>query len=180
MNVVVTSCIYLSCRIEDVSRSRKEVCALGDVKSTQVDQCLDEMKIHKFHNIGRRTADTSISSTTAAEEERSMGNDQMGARFASHLEVTDVNHIKAVQHIVRRCNELHLTLGKQIAGFIGAAIYLAGRLKPEYERSYMQISVVSHMSESNIREVYGILHQHRISLVPGDFVPSDILQQLTD
>jgi len=102
---------------------------------------------------------------------------QFMERYCSNLQLPRAT-INAATTIVKKVSELGLLEGKQPQTIAGSAIFMVCQLAPAYKKTFQEISDVTSMAVGTLRQAFHTLHAHRFDLVPGDFVPKAVVEQL--
>lgn len=177
---VITACIFISCKQENVQRTFKELCSVVHVQQRDVGRCFQKLRQLKLHKRVDTNGELIHDGTHNDSNQLLIQNaiDTMLSRFCSLLTLPP-NITRVTQYICKRAIALDLIHGRQQASIAGGAIYLATQLKSiEYKRDYQKIAQVTYMSAATIKSAYASLYANRHQLIPDNYVSKDVLDSL--
>jgi len=150
---VIAASLYIACRLEDVPRTFKEICALTQISKKEISHCYKNMVKHLKDKKLVENLDT-ITTT-----------DFMN-RFCNQLELAgDVT--KAATLVCNEAMRLGIMAGKSPISVAAAGIYMVSQLSAT-KRTQKAIADISGVSEVTIRNAYKDLYPRRTELLPPD------------
>ncbi|EFA77303.1 transcription initiation factor IIB [Heterostelium album PN500] len=146
---ILAASLYIACRIEGITRTFKEICALSNnVSKKDLGRCYKMMKEALANRINLQAIST----------------EDFMTRFCTNLNLPlDVK--RAAEHVSRTAMELGIVAGKNPISVAAASIYMVSQLSPE-KRTQKMISDISGVSEVTIRNAYKDLYIKREQLLP--------------
>ena len=156
---VISACIYIACRQEQVPRSFKEISSLTLVSRKDIGKCFKMIT---------PLLETNMSTITT--------NDFI-LRFCSHLSL-DSKVQKAATFVSEQLEKDGVLAGKSPTTIAAAGILMVTMIYPEYNRQLKDISFVSGVSEVTIKAAYKELYHLRHKLIPADFALPAIIDNL--
>lgn len=144
----VAACIYTACKEAHVPRTFKEISALTIVSKKEIGRCCKAL-------------------TPYLERMHSPSTEQFMARYCSHLNLgNDVQ--KAAVYVSIKVKEIGCADGKSPISVASAGIYLVTHLFPNAKKALKDISFVSGVTETTIKNAYKDLYPHRFKIVPAE------------
>lgn len=161
-DAVVSACIYIACRQEQVPRTFKEISSLTKIPRKDIGRCFKELQPLLEDHVGVVETDSLI------------------ARYCSLLHL-GMEAQRLAMGIVQRAVAKGLATGKSPISVAAASIFMANRLStPSVAaplKSFKEIGQVAGISENTVKGNYRDLYVHRADLVPETF-PKDVLDRL--
>jgi len=167
---LIAASVFIACRQAKVPRTIKELCAVADVKKSDLSKCFNKIKELKLYK-----ATTARDGTSGAVATQSS---QLMPRFCSNLKLPP-SVTKAATDIASQVDKLGLCAGKTPQTIAGASLYMACQLSPDSKRTYQQIHTVTQMSVSTITQAFQQIWPRRMDLVPEEYASQDAVQLLT-
>ncbi|GAU93220.1 hypothetical protein RvY_05193 [Ramazzottius varieornatus] len=146
---IASACLYIACRKEGVPRTFKEICAISRVTKKEIGRCF---------KLILRNVDTSVDLITTG--------DYM-SRFCSNLGLPQTVQ-RAATHIARKATDMDLAGGRAPTTVAAAAIFLACAASDQ-KKTLKEISEVSGVADSTIKQTYRVLIGKVDGLFPEDF-----------
>eukprot|EP00455_Lapot_gusevi_P027106 TRINITY_DN2866_c0_g1_i4.p1 TRINITY_DN2866_c0_g1~~TRINITY_DN2866_c0_g1_i4.p1 ORF type:complete len:335 (+),score=53.77 TRINITY_DN2866_c0_g1_i4:84-1088(+) len=166
IETVVTACLYIVLRRNNVPRTLKELCSITDVKKRDVSRCFS--KVAKLADLKKQIKSDYQTSNTDGS--------LFLERFCSMLKLPQAV-VNAARDVANNAKEL--AEGKSPATIAAAAIYMASQLHPTEKRSFKEIADVAHLSDQTIRGCFRLFYPDRLKVVPKDFASQSAIQNMS-
>ena len=147
--LIATACLFLACKLENVHRTFKEICAVSNQKKKEIGRVFSQLM---------KSMGTSVEQVTGEE---------LIPRFCSRVELP-FEIEKAAVHVVGVVKEKNLVAGRAPASVAAAAIYMVSQAS-EHRKSAQEIGDVAGVAETTIRQAYKLMLPEAKSLFPEDF-----------
>ncbi len=189
-DVAIGTCLFIACKLDNLPRTMKEICAAGDLKQKDLGRCFTKIKKLRLIKKSKSGAATgSGTSQAAAANGHPSGSSAIttsqAAQDASVASVNDApnlverfcNVLRLPLDVTRQCvqvvqaaNQLNIGEGRLPATLAGAAIYLVTSLSSAgNERTLTQISAVTHMAPNTIKNTFALLIKDKVNVLPAGF-----------
>jgi transcription initiation factor TFIIB len=146
--IIIAAAIYMACRIENVPRTMKEICALTTVSKRDIGKCVRKMSETNKEKIGVIKANDFV------------------ARFCSNLDL-GMKVQKAALLLIEKAKEKSLVASKSPVSIAAAAIFMVSQLS-DTPKSQKDVAVVAGVAEPTINNAYKDFYQFRQEIVPTD------------
>lgn len=149
---IVAACIYLSCRLQKVPRSLKELSAITNVPTCMIAKCF-----------------TAICKSEPLNQSLSTHVDSGDflSRFCSNLNLpNDVQRI--AMHIASVVKDKSIADGRNPTSIAAAAIFMASQIS-DTKKTQKEISEVAGVADSTIRQTYRLMLNRAIDLIPMEY-----------
>jgi len=153
---IIAASLYIACRLEQVPRTFKEICALTKVSKKEIGRC------YKFM---LKVLETNLETITTQD---------FMNRFCSNLDLP-MDVMKAATHVSKEAMRLGIVAGKSPISVAAAGIYMVSQLTTNTKRTQKAIADIAGVSEVTIRNAYKDLYPYRLQLVPAG---SEFLQNV--
>ena len=170
---IIATSIYVACRIENVPRTMKEICALTTVSKKEIGKCLTKMTENKTEAV-------------AAIEARGLL-----PRFCSHLGLSN-DILRATTSLCVVIKNLGIAASKTPNTVAAAAIYLVTQISnnPKSPKGmwcpsmifvyvvpmpfplpscFLEVATIAGVAEVTLKNAYKDLYEKRMELVPDNF-----------
>jgi transcription initiation factor TFIIB len=154
---IIAASLYIACRLEQVPRTFKEICALTKVSKKEIGRC------YKFM---LKVLETNLETITTQD---------FMNRFCSNLDLP-MDVMKAATHVSKEAMRLGIVAGKSPISVAAAGIYMVSQLSST-KKTQKVIADIAGVSEVTIRNAYKDLYPYRHQLVPAG---SEFLQNVNN
>lgn len=146
----VAACIYIACKLEDASRTFKEISVITGVQKREIGRC---------YKLIAKEVDTKGMVPSA----------DIVARFCSDLNLSlKIQRVATV--ISQKIQEIGCLTGRSPDSIAAAVIYLLTNLYPEIKDVQKDIQSVTNVTEVTIKNIYKDLLNYLDEIVPNDLV----------
>lgn len=154
----VGACIYIACKLENASRTFKEISVITGVQKREIGRC---------YKIIAREIDTKGMVPSA----------DIVARFCSDLNLS-LRMQKVATVISQRVQDLGCLTGRSPDSIAAAVIYLITSLYPELKDSQKDIQYVTNVTDVTIKNIYKDLVAYKDEIIPKDLVDEQNIMNL--
>ncbi|GFO05988.1 transcription initiation factor iib [Plakobranchus ocellatus] len=148
-DAIVSACMYLACRQEQVPRTFKEICAVSKTSKKE---------IGRVFKLILKNLETNVDIIKTG--------DYM-SRFCTLLGLSNLLQ-KAATHIAKKAQDMDLVPGKSPVSVAAAAIYMASQASDD-KKTPKEVSDVTGVAEVTIRLSYKAIIPKAVELFPKDF-----------
>jgi len=148
---ISAACLYIACRQEEVPRTFKEIVAASTIGKKEIGRC--------FKLILNGEIVSKLDVTTS---------DDYMNRFCSNLGL-DRKIQKVSRKIAERAFDLDLVPGRVPISVAAAAIYMASQTSTDNKKSLHEVSDITGVAESTIKNSYRQMRQRATELFPENF-----------
>jgi len=149
-DTMIAACLYVGCRLENVARSLKEFAAVSQKNKTDIGKYLKF--IQKKLKLSMETVNAKNYMT----------------RFCSHLKLPTFVETGA-EEVAAKATEMGVVAGKSPDTIAAAAIYMVCMLS-DHKKSMKEVSEVTGVTETTIRNCLKDLEAYRPQLLPKRFL----------
>lgn len=179
-DVVVCACLYLACRLEAQSRTIKEIVSASNCSFKKVSKCISTMKKLNWYKqvmSAQRVFQDKLTDATVGSLAAEACN--LLPRFCGNLAL-DFKIEEACKQVVRQCDALGISQGRQSATIAGCAIYFVTCLHPNAanRRNFTQIQVQTHMAKSTMQQFYPQMWKRRHEIAPLKLATRDQIEAM--
>ncbi|RUS89100.1 hypothetical protein EGW08_003108 [Elysia chlorotica] len=148
-DAIVSACMYIACRQDQVPRTFKEICAVSKTSKKE---------IGRVFKLILRNLETNVDIIKTGD---------FMSRFCSQLALpTAVS--KAATYIAKKAQDMDLVPGRSPVSVTAAAIYMASQASGDKKTS-KEVSDVTGVAEATIRQSYKAMIPKAIDLFPEGF-----------
>lgn len=152
----VGACLYIACKLENASRTFKEISLITGVQKREIGRCY-------------KLIDKQIESTS------SIPTGDIVSRFCSDLNL-NLKIQKTASMICSKVQEIGALTGRSPDSVAAAIIYLVLNLYPEYKALQKDIHLVTGVTEITIKNTYKDLITFKDEIIPVD-INSDLKEK---
>ncbi|RKP00792.1 hypothetical protein CXG81DRAFT_12823 [Caulochytrium protostelioides] len=146
---IMTTCIYIACREQSVTRSYKELYALSRISIKELGRCVRVLKQH-FDKPVQQVSVTSFIS-----------------RFSSHLDLSPEVQ-RGTFLVANKVKQLGTLAGKSPVTLVAGCIYFVSCLSLN-PRTAKEVADKCGCTEATLKSAYKLLYDSRAKLLPPDF-----------
>lgn len=154
----VGACIYIACKLEDASRTFKEISVITGVQKREIGRC---------YKLIAKDVDTK--GTVPCTD--------IVARFCSDLSF-NLRIQKIATEIAKNVHEAGILTGRSPDSIAAAVIYLITCLFPELKEAQKDIQNVTNVTEVTIKNTYKDMLPHLEEIVPKEYVDPSVIDFL--
>lgn len=154
----VAACLYIACKLEDASRTFKEISVITGVQKREIGRC---------YKIIAREVDTKGMVPSA----------DIVSRFCSDLNL-NLKIQRVATEISKKVQENGVLTGRSPDSIAAAVIYFVTGLFPELKDVKKDIQYVTNVTEVTIKNIYKDLLATKETIVPWDLVTKEHLANL--
>lgn len=154
----VAACIYIACKLEDASRTFKEISVITGVQKREIGRC---------YKIIAKEVDTKGMVPSA----------DIVARFCSDLNL-NLKMQKIATVISQRVQEIGCLTGRSPDSIAAAVIFLITNIFPELREAQKDIQYVTNVTEVTIKNIYKDLVNYKDDIIPKELVDEKYLANI--